>query len=111
MIGVDWNGVNLALGIIVSVGFLIGFIWGFAKLVVAFNRWRHKRLARTVAEDLAAIRKETIPNGGSSLRDAIDRIEKNQGEMAQKVDAIQSALDRHLGFHQGITYHDGLRAL
>ena len=113
MIGIDWNAVNLFLGIVVSVGFLLGFIWATGKAIIAYRKWRHNRLVEAVAEDLRAIKAQTVPNGGSSLRDAIDRIERNTNAMGIKLDTVQSDLDKHLGFHQGLkeSVRDGLRLL
>jgi len=82
------NTINFWIQLIVAVGFLLGMIWG----VIRFG---HNILARSVSDRLEEIRKETKPNGGSSLRDAIDRIEK-------KLDAVTSDLDRHLGAHDGL---------
>ena len=82
------NSFNFWLQVVAASGFVIGMIWGFV-------RFAHNILAKSVSERLEEIRKETKPNGGSSLRDAIDRIE-------QKLDAVTSDLDRHLGFHDAI---------
>ena len=58
-------------------------------------RFGHNILARSVSDRLEEIRKETKPNGGSSLRDAVDRIER-------KLDSVASELDEHIGFHKGM---------
>jgi len=82
------NTFNFWVQLIVAVGFLLGMVWGVL-------RFGHNILARSVSDRLDEIKKETKPNGGSSLRDAIDRIEK-------KLDAVTSDLDRHLGFHDAV---------
>ena len=82
------NTFNFWVQLIVAVGFLLGMVWGVL-------RFGHIILARSVSDRLDEIKKETKPNGGSSLRDAVDRIEK-------KLDAVTSDLDRHLGFHDAV---------
>ena len=82
------NTFNFWIQLIVALGFLLGMIWG----VIRFG---HNILAKSVSERLDEIRKETKPNGGSSLRDAVDRVER-------KLDAVASDLDRHLGAHDGL---------
>ena len=82
------NTFNFWIQLIVAVGFLMGMIWGVL-------RFAHNLLARSVSDRLDEIKKETKPNGGASLRDAVDRIEK-------KLDAVTSDLDRHLGFHDAV---------
>jgi len=82
------NTWNFWLTLISSAFFVVGGVWSIIRLA-------HNILAKSVSERLDDIRKETKPNGGSSLRDAIDRIEK-------KLDAVTSDLDRHLGFHDAI---------
>jgi hypothetical protein len=82
------NSWNLWLTLISSAFLVIGGVWSII-------RFGHNILARSVSDRLDEIKKETKPNGGSSLRDAIDRIEK-------KLDAVTSDLDRHLGFHDAV---------
>jgi hypothetical protein len=82
------NSWNFWLTLISSAFFVVGGVWSIIRLA-------HNILAKSVSERLEQIHKETKPNGGSSLRDAIDRIEK-------KLDAVTSDLDRHLGFHDAI---------
>ena len=59
--------------------------------------WRvvHNALSRSVADNLREMQAELKPNHGSSMRDAIDRIEANLNEL--KVE-----LARHLGAHEGL---------
>jgi hypothetical protein len=55
----------------------------------------HNALSRSVADNLKEMQAELRPNHGSSLRDAIDRIERN-------VDEVHIKLERHLGAHEGL---------
>ena len=103
MIAVSLNTANWWINFIVSIGFFIGFVWGTFKTINQVKVFLHHRIA-TKASDLAAerlaseieeIKKQYKPNGGSSMRDAINRIEN-------KIDRVQSDLDRHLGAHEGL---------
>ena len=47
---------------------------------------------QNVERTLDAARRELIPNGGSSLRDAVDRIEAKQHTMERRVEAVETAL-------------------
>jgi len=103
MIGLTLNTANWWINFIVSIGFFIGFIWGTLKTINQVKVLLHHRIANK-ASDLAAerlaseieeIKKQYKPNGGSSMRDAINRIEN-------KLDMVQSGLDKHLGAHEGL---------
>lgn len=59
--------------------------------------WRvvHNALSKSVADNLREMQAELKPNHGSSMRDAIDRIE-------QSVHELNIELARHLGAHEGL---------
>ena len=59
--------------------------------------WRvvHNALSRSVADNLRDMQAELKPNHGSSLRDAIDRIERS-------VEEVKLEVARHLGAHEGL---------
>jgi hypothetical protein len=42
---------------------------------------------------------QMIPNHGTSLRDAVDRIEKRMGEIHTDVRAVDSKLSHHIDWH------------
>ena len=92
MFALSLNTSNFWVQFLASLGFLGGFFW-------AIVRWIHNLLAKSVsdrlAEEIGEIKKQTVPNGGGSLRDAIDRIEK-------KLDVLESEVIRHLGYHEGL---------
>jgi len=92
MVAISLNSSNFWVQFAASLGFLGGFAW-------AIVRWIHNLLAKSVsdrlAEEIGEIKKQTVPNGGGSLRDAIDRIEK-------KLDVLESEVIRHLGYHEGL---------
>ena len=59
--------------------------------------WRvvHNALALSVTERLHELQAELKPNHGSSIRDAVDRIERSLEE-------VKLELARHLGAHEGL---------
>lgn len=56
-------------------------------------------LLGTVEKRLDGIDNQLKRNGGSSLRDAIDRIEERQGEMRDYVVRTADRLDEHITWH------------
>ena len=76
--------------------------WYIAEAVVCVGGgiigvWRvvHNALARSVSAKLHEMQAELKPNHGSSMRDAIDRIEATVNE-------VKVELARHLGAHEGL---------
>jgi hypothetical protein len=55
----------------------------------------HNALTKSVADNLRSLHAEMQPNHGSSMRDAIDRIERS-------VEDLKLELARHLGAHEGL---------
>jgi hypothetical protein len=52
-----------------------------------------------VIKAVSALQRQTRPNGGSSLRDAFDRLEASVGEMHTDVREIRAAQTRHTDWH------------
>ena len=52
-----------------------------------------------VIRAVSALQRQTLPNGGSSLRDAFDRLEASVGEMHTDVREIRAAQTRHTDWH------------
>jgi len=52
-----------------------------------------------VHKDLDEVRKELKPNGGASVRDAIDRIAEKQTEIQRDVREVRQRLDDHITWH------------
>ena len=78
-----WLG-GIAVALVAVVGGLAGL---------------HRVLFGPVRKDIEQIRKELHPNGGSSLRDSVDRIESRQQEILQDVKQTASRLDDHIHWH------------
>lgn len=55
-------------------------------------------LGRLIA-DIESIQKELRPNGGSSVRDAIDRIAEKQSEIQVDVREVRTRVDDHITWH------------
>jgi len=110
MIAVSLNTANWWINFIVSIGFLVGIVWGGFKTINQIRVFVHHKVA-VKASDLAAerlaaeieeIKKQYRPNGGSSMRDAINRIEAAVLRLDNKLDIVQTELDKHLGAHKGL---------
>lgn len=80
------------------------FIWlgtiaaGFIAIVsamVIFKKW----ILGDVVKDLDRVNSQLHRNGGTSLRDAVDRIEERQGLIATDVRRVTERLDDHIAFH------------
>ena len=59
----------------------------------------HKLLTGAINKRLDGIDSQLKRNGGSSLRDAIDRIEDKQAEMREYVVRTADRLDEHIDWH------------
>jgi len=69
--------------------------------VVSLIKWGHNQIVSSVKDELFVVNKEMAPNGGSSMRDAVDRIETELFRQGQELDTVTKALERHLGWHEG----------
>lgn len=110
MLGLNLNSFNFWVQLLVSLFFLLGFVWGAIKVANQVRIMLHHRIA-SKASDLAAekliaeieeIKAQYKPNSGSTIRDAIDRIERAVNKLDLKLDQVQSELDRHIGAHEGL---------
>lgn len=71
---------------------------GFVAIVAAMvilKKW----LLGDLRADLEDVRSQLHRNSGSSLRDAVDRIEERQGSIAADVRRVTERLDDHISFH------------
>lgn len=67
--------------------------------IVAALALGKRLLLGQVHKDLDDVRKELKPNGGASVRDAIDRIAEKQGEIQRDVREVRQRLDDHISWH------------
>ncbi len=58
-----------------------------------------KYLLGELRADLDDVRKELKPNGGASVRDAIDRIAEKQSQIQHDVRELRQRLDDHIAWH------------
>lgn len=71
---------------------------GFVAIVAAMvilKKW----LLSDVSKELDQVNVQLHRNGGSSLRDAVDRIEERQSLIASDVRRVTERLDDHIAFH------------
>lgn len=71
---------------------------GFVAIVAAMvilKKW----LLSNVSKDIEQVNAQLHRNGGSSLRDAVDRIEQRQAEIGMDVRRVTERLDDHIAFH------------
>lgn len=89
-----WAAPGAAIVVIVGgVGGLLRFVWGRIKKETGIDSL-HTRLD--------SIEAQYRPNGGSSVRDALNRIEESQRLTRADVLRIDKAFERHLGVHEGL---------
>lgn len=67
-------------------------------IVAVITLLRKWILGRLIA-DIESIQKELRPNGGSSVRDAIDRIAAKQSEIQVDVREVRTRVDDHINWH------------
>ena len=67
-------------------------------VVAVITLLRTWSLGRLIA-DIESIQKELRPNGGSSVRDAIDRIAEKQSEIQIDVREVRTRVDDHITWH------------
>ena len=94
--------IDIITGVVASVVIIGGAIIGI-------GRWGHDRIVQSVKDELTVLHAAVTPNGGSSLRDAVDRIEKEtvrQGaeldRQGRELDDVSRRFERHLGYHEGV---------
>ena len=120
------NSSNFWFNYVAGFGFAVSCIWGAVTFV--HRRWIRQvtdivkkevakdvdnNISEKVAEEIEHIYKETSHNGGSSMKDALKRLESNTTEGFEKIEKRQEQLElylqkldkvmeRHLGYHEGI---------
>lgn len=59
----------------------------------------YKAFFKKLYDKINRIDQELHPNGGSSMRDAINRIEKSQEEVKEDAKDIREKVDNHIQWH------------
>ena len=125
MFAANLNSWNVTFGVITGIGFTIGFVYAAARVGRRILKWVHNQIVGSVEERILVAK-----DGGSSVTDAIGRIENNlnvvagrQEKVQKKLEDIKDELDkvkeeltavkdelydytivveRHLGAHEGL---------
>ena len=71
---------------------LILGIFAIISAVGGFLLWLHHRFTNFLKSEILELAKEFRPNGGSSLKDQVNRLEKQHAGLNQKVDEIYDIL-------------------
>jgi hypothetical protein len=85
----EWGAVAAAITAILLLGGLV------------FRHLVYRPLVRLIDDRTAQI--QPSANGGTSLPDAIrilHHLERRQGVIAEKIDAVEAQLDAHIEYHQ-----------
>ena len=59
-------------------------------LATLVGQWRARRELRDKARTIDSIRNEVRPNGGGSMRDVIDRIERTLCELTARIEQLET---------------------
>lgn len=73
--------VPLTVGVLSIITIVAGMIYSI-----------HKKFITFIHEEIKDVAKEFKPNGGSSLKDQVNRLETNHSSLANKVDEIYDLL-------------------
>jgi uncharacterized iron-regulated membrane protein len=73
--------VPLTVGILTIITIVAGMIYSI-----------HKKFITFIHEEIKEVAKEFKPNGGSSLKDQVNRLENQHGSLSKKVDEIYDLL-------------------
>jgi hypothetical protein len=71
---------------------LILGIFGIISGLGGFIYWLNKKFTKFVKDEIQEVTKEFKPNGGSSLKDQVNRLETQHDSLTQKVDEIYDIL-------------------
>jgi hypothetical protein len=85
------NEVAILLGAIAS-GLVI------ITTLVAWARWLRNRAVKSIeplVKSIAAQTQQLVPNGGSSVKDAVDAIRRDVASIATTVKAVQTTVEAH----------------
>jgi hypothetical protein len=81
--------------VLTLLGGMAGAVLAIVAVIVLLKRW----LLADLRSDLDDVRGQLRRNGGTSLRDAVDRIEERQTDIASEVRRATERLDDHITYH------------
>lgn len=81
--------------VLAMLGGMAAAVLAIVAVVVLLKKW----LLGDLRADLDDVRGQLKRNGGTSLRDAVDRIEQRQTDIATDVRRVTERLDDHIAFH------------
>lgn len=81
--------------VLTLLGGMAGAVLAIVAVIVLLKRW----LLADLKSDIDDVRGQLRRNGGTSLRDAVDRIEQRQADIAADVRRVTERLDDHITFH------------
>ena len=81
--------------VVAMLGGMAGAVLAIVAVIVLLKRW----LLSDIREDLEDVRSQLRRNGGTSLRDAVDRIEERQTDIAGEMRRATDRLDDHIAYH------------
>ena len=81
--------------VLAVLGGMAAAVLAIVAVVVLLKKW----LLGDLRADLDDVRGQLKRNGGTSLRDAVDRIEQRQTDIATDVRRVTERLDDHIAFH------------
>jgi hypothetical protein len=116
------NGSNFWFNYIAAIGFATATIWTIVSFVhrrfikqvsTLVSREVENDFTQKISKEVAHIYKETTPNGGTSIKDAVKRLEENtekgfrkieeqQDDLQRYILKLDKALERHFGYHEGL---------
>jgi len=80
---------------LIWLGGLSAALLALTTFMVVFKKW----LIGDLSQEISDIQKELHPNGGSSVRDAIDRIADKQSDIQSDVKDLKVRVDDHIVWH------------
>jgi hypothetical protein len=81
--------------LLIFLGQIAGAIIAIAAALAILNKVVFSKINKRIEK----IDQELHPNGGSSLRDAINRIEESQSEMKTDFKDVREKIDDHIEWH------------
>jgi hypothetical protein len=105
------TSMNVLLGVVSSGVVIIGGTWGIFEIIVKIITWRDTRKTgkNEFMNRLISIEAQLRNNGGSSLKDSLDRVERDVRDVKNglsdlKIDQMRldRSMERHMGLHEGL---------